>query len=396
VEGVAGVTGGVAGIWVGAPLDVIKTRVQASGGRQSPLAAAAAALREGGPRALFRGSVVASLGQAPNNFIVFGTHSAVLNALTAARGRRAAAAGGGGGGGGAPGGGRETAAAGAAPSRPPTPTPPPTRYGDVYIAGSVAGLLQSIALTPFELVKVQQQVSGGRGAPLGRVAADIVAAAGPAGLFRGFTATALRDTPTYGVYFALFEWVKAALGGGGPGPAPVHAVLAAGAAAGVASWGLALPFDVVKTVTQALPVGSGGGGGGGRMPPPPPSFRAAAAAVWAKDGVAGFYRGATPVLLRAAPVNAVTFLVYEAAAEAARGAGGTGVVRRGEGDVCGRTPARGGAGRRGKREICLNTPRCSSCLECHPRPARARASAARSSASSRLACATCAAFSAPL
>lgn len=42
-----------------------------------------------------------------------------------------------------------------------------------------------------------------------------------------------------------------------------------------------------------------------------PSFLATAKGIYSTDGVRGFYRGLGPCLLRAFPVNACAFFVYE-------------------------------------------------------------------------------------
>lgn len=65
-------------------------------------------------------------------------------------------------------------------------------------------------------------------------------------LTRGFVATAYREVPAFGVYFLTYETLK------GMFKQPSDAVYAfAGGAAGVASWVVCYPFDVVKTHLQA-------------------------------------------------------------------------------------------------------------------------------------------------
>lgn len=49
-----------------------------------------------------------------------------------------------------------------------------------------------------------------------------------------------------------------------------------------------------------------------------PTVGAAAAALYSEGGVLAFYRGLTLKLLRAVPMNAVGFLVYEETARALR------------------------------------------------------------------------------
>ncbi len=76
--------------------------------------------------------------------------------------------------------------------------------------------------------------------------------------------------------------------------------LAGGAAAGLACWTLALPMDVVKSVVQSQPLAA-----------KPLSISSAVSSVYQRGGIAGFWAGAAPCLIRSVPCNAVTFFVFE-------------------------------------------------------------------------------------
>ena len=146
------------------------------------------------------------------------------------------------------------------------------------IAGGWSGLLQCAITVPMELIKVRQQVHHGTGPTPGavQVARELVQAHGwRMGLFRGWWATVLRDIPSFAAYFIAYEKAKEMLGrlhvsmAGPPVIAPgatasqVRAakegtdqpwvLMAAGAAAGVATWTVTYPVDVVKTACQTLP-----------------------------------------------------------------------------------------------------------------------------------------------
>jgi solute carrier family 25 (mitochondrial carnitine/acylcarnitine transporter), member 20/29 len=307
-EAVAGTIGGVAGILTGSPLDVIKTRVQSGvqGAHLGMRATAAAILRNEGASAFFKGSLAAAISQVPNNFITFFTWGAGLRIAAAVdlAGRLGV---------------RSDAEL--------------REAVHIFAAGSLSGSLQSFALGPFEHLKIQQQVT----APvrLGLVAATraLLDAGGARLLFRGTAATLLRDGPVYGAYFLTYEWFKqyfallAAAGARGEAdgaraaaaraqldawamltntavPVPAWSMLAAGAVAGVLSWLLALPVDVVKSRVQAAPVDA---------PPSSTRILAVAARLYAEGGVPIFFRGLVPCLVRAAPVNAVTFVGFEMA-----------------------------------------------------------------------------------
>jgi len=84
---------------------------------------------------------------------------------------------------------------------------------------------------------------------------------GVRGLYRGFWATAWRDTPAWAVYFAIYEYLKE-VGDATFAPNSIHNqhlsddqigfrkflwTLNAGGLAGMASWLVSIPQDVIKT-----------------------------------------------------------------------------------------------------------------------------------------------------
>ena len=70
----------------------------------------------------------------------------------------------------------------------------------------------------------------------------------------------------------------------------------AGSCAGLTGWAVAIPFDVVKNRHQAVLSGS---------------ILSTIMELWHKERVLGFYKGASPILVRAIPANAAAFLGYE-------------------------------------------------------------------------------------
>lgn len=310
VDAVAGTIGGVFGIITGSPFDVVKTRVQA-GAFKSATECVRATLKTEGLPAFFRGALVSSLGQGPNNFLIFGCAGWTQRTADLI-------------------------------------SPPDPEIGvsfrNVYIAGSWAGFVQSLALAPFENIKVQQQLLGAGKAGAAEhpgmtaVARRVMAEAGFfRGIMRGWVATMLRDAPTFGLYFLSFEAVKAAYvrrvreearaaaaadstAGSSNAPSvprpqdvdvPVWVILAGGGLAGVASWSLALPADVIKSNIQGSPLNT---------PHEQLRFATVARRLIASDGIAGLFRGAAPCILRAIPVNAITFLVYHSCLGLIKGA----------------------------------------------------------------------------
>lgn len=68
-------------------------------------------------------------------------------------------------------------------------------------------------------------------------------------------------------------------------------------------WLVALPFDIVKNRIMCDSF----------TKPRYPTWRSAAQAVWIESGPQGFYKGFTPVMIRAFPTNAAALVVWEGA-----------------------------------------------------------------------------------
>ena len=177
----------------------------------------------------------------------------------------------------------------------------PRTYRHVFFAGCAAGAATTVLVTPIEVLKIRLQVQKGRRAqgPLA-LAANILSTEGVRGLFRGTGVTLLRDTPSTGVYYAMYEFSRNAFGERGTGTDA--ATLCAGALAGVLSWASIYPLDVIKSRMQASP-----GRYSGMTDCALHSFR--------EEGAAVFTRGLPACLLRAALVNAAIFGGYEAGVE---------------------------------------------------------------------------------
>ncbi|KAJ2916248.1 hypothetical protein MD484_g4169, partial [Candolleomyces efflorescens] len=228
--------------------------------------------------------------------------------------------------------------------------------GQIAIAGAGSGIISSIITTPTELIKIRQQ-SLLVPTTARQVAWQIFREGGIRGLYRGFTATALRDTG-YGAYFFAYE-ATCRLFSSPPSIDPTSTdlmahlekevdtlswptLLLAGGAAGIAGWAVTFPLDVVKTRVQgSYPIYST------TLPHAPLAHHSARAystttlvttplleesagvsgpkdlnpyrSTWStivhsyrNEGIGVFFRGLSPTLIRAIPVNMVTFATFEA------------------------------------------------------------------------------------
>lgn len=176
----------------------------------------------------------------------------------------------------------------------------PRTYMQTFAAGCTAGAATTVLVTPIEVLKIRLQVQRGRAQGPLALAASILQTEGLRGLFRGTGVTLLRDTPSTGLYYAVYEASRNAAGGRGAGTD--LATLLAGALAGVCSWLSIYPLDVIKSRMQASP---------GRYA----SMLDCARRSLREEGPAVFSRGLPACLLRAALVNAAIFGGYEAALE---------------------------------------------------------------------------------
>jgi solute carrier family 25 (mitochondrial carnitine/acylcarnitine transporter), member 20/29 len=317
----AGYISGAAGIIIGNPLDLIKTRLQAS---------PSAEIRASSPASLFsvfdsastlvRGTTAPVLTYGALNALLFVTYNRSLALLETYN--------------------------------------PGYTYSNIYLAGVVGGLGTFVVSTPTEIIKVRSQTAaaGGRGGDTSsvKIVKDIWCREGVQGFYRGGTVTVLRDSIGYGFYFVAYSACKRLLT-----PAPQHfappqpieedlsawRILLAGGIAGMISWTSIFPLDVIKTRLQTLaesprpaspiPAASPPSIPSQHTPlltssePAMPSSRPesiqskisikptsvsaveAALQVYRNEGMSVFFRGLAVCNVRAFIVNAVQWAVYE-------------------------------------------------------------------------------------
>ncbi|KAG2359210.1 mitochondrial carrier domain-containing protein [Suillus spraguei] len=187
---------------------------------------------------------------------------------------------------------------------------------EVAIAGSCCGFSMSFFSAPIELIKIRQQNMLESG--LGSVSASkliytIHREHGLKGLFRGLSATALRDLG-YGAYFLGWSHLTVRLK---PRIYTLWVLFVGGGVAGVIGWLSTFPMDVVKTrmqstePTETRMITQSGVTTGDN---PYRTIISTIRHTYRIDGIGGFSRGLSPTLLRAIPVNMATFAVYETVA----------------------------------------------------------------------------------
>ncbi|KAF8815430.1 carnitine/acyl carnitine carrier [Phlegmacium glaucopus] len=213
----------------------------------------------------------------------------------------------------------------------------------IALAGAGSGIVSSIVTTPTELIKIRQQ-SLLTQTTARKVALQIVRENGIAGLYRGIVVTALRDCG-YGAYFAAYEATCRYLSSSSPDPLGLLAqaetqlswpsLLLAGGIAGIAGWVATFPLDVVKTRMQgsqpmlapsaASAVSPNTHSTTPLLGQPSPALRdtnpyrtilSTIIHSYRTEGIGVFFRGLSPTLIRAVPVNMAMFATFEAVVHA--------------------------------------------------------------------------------
>lgn len=143
------------------------------------------------------------------------------------------------------------------------------------LGGAMSGALISFTSAPFELVKIRRQLEYIIAAKKGitfvkppgtrEAVRDICRFNGFAGLYTGFRLHLLRDTAGTALYFLEYDGMRYLLGRnrlGEQGPVPSFFPIppsivpfVCGSLAGVTSWAIIYPLDVVKTKVQQRALG---------------------------------------------------------------------------------------------------------------------------------------------
>lgn len=181
--------------------------------------------------------------------------------------------------------------------------------------GAAFSALQTAAIViPAERIKVFMQLPRSADCPLARlnalqVAHQLYREGGMRELYRGATTTLTRDLPGLVTFFTSYEVYKGWFCDPSVSPTDslqsMSLVMFAGGLAGITSWMVSLPSDVVKSRLQAAHKEDA-------------LWRArfptllVLGTLLRQEGVLALYKGLVPVLLRAFPANAACFLGYEA------------------------------------------------------------------------------------
>lgn len=245
---VAGTVGGTAMVYAGQPLDRVKVMMQTTKGQYSgTMDCLHKIFMQQGIRGLYAGATASVYAEASANAIMYGSYRAIRRELEAK------------------GMGSQMAS---------------------VISGALSGVLVSAVYGPLDLIKIRLQTSAERMGPFECIR-KIIRNEGVRGLTRGLEATIARTAPQVAVYYYAYGAARESFD---------LDPLIAGGIAGMACWAVGLPLDAIKTRIQA----SDG-----------LSLMSCTRQIMREAGLAGFYHGWRPVMLRAAIANAVCFKAIE-------------------------------------------------------------------------------------
>eukprot|EP01127_Copromyxa_protea_P015595 TRINITY_DN4506_c0_g1_i2.p1 TRINITY_DN4506_c0_g1~~TRINITY_DN4506_c0_g1_i2.p1 ORF type:complete len:326 (+),score=49.96 TRINITY_DN4506_c0_g1_i2:81-1058(+) len=276
----SGSIGGMCGLLVGHPFDLVKVRVQQQLIKGSTLDIVTTTARKEGVRAFWKGVTTPLIFEGFLNMMYFGIFSAFSKYVFPTQGYQ-----------------------GFSP-------------GQAFLAGGSAGLLGSFFVTISDIVKINAQldieIGTSRRTPR-VIVQDIYSQKGMRGFLRGWSTTVLRDIPGFATYFGFYFWLRDVLARNfvkpedqppasdnphAHQPVPMPIQFFSGAVAGLISWGIVYPIDVVKTEMQSK--------WGENV-----SALATLRKFWHPQNRHLLVKGITPSLAGSIPACGVTFLVYE-------------------------------------------------------------------------------------
>ncbi|CAG5133521.1 unnamed protein product [Candidula unifasciata] len=286
-EYIAGAVAGMSGVVIGHPFDTTKLQMQIRTTGDHKLTrvrdAFASVAAQGLKNGLFRGMMFPVVSYGLVNSMFFGVYGNTIRLLE------------------------------------PDHTVRPTN-SQVYLAGCVAGTSQLLVACPVEVIKCTLQAQIPLTMPKSRIDSPLYSKIvkprtyykgpieasrrifgneGVLGFYKGMFVMFMRDVPSYGLYLLSYETLhKYLFHHGLTDKKGVIAAIIAGGLAGCASWLGIMPFDVIKSRLQV--------DHGGRYK----GFWDCAYLSVKRGGFAVLFTGTSITILRAFPVNAVTFLVY--------------------------------------------------------------------------------------
>ncbi|KAF9455111.1 mitochondrial carrier [Macrolepiota fuliginosa MF-IS2] len=291
----AGLGSGLTKVAVGHGFDTVKTRMQCSppGTYRGAIDVLTKIVRNEGVLALYKGATPPAVGWAAIDSVLLGSlHNYRLFLLRH----------------------------GMTEAHPVTGRPRLTVLGH-GVAGLLAGLTSAVIATPVELLKVKLQLQSQKAVvdrqfkgPID-CARQIVRMQGFFGMWSGLTGSLAFRSNFFWMFLSVEVLMRSfsRLEGTPYAMSTGTANFLSGGFASFVYWGMAIPADNVKNRMMAYPYPRPFPSPSNAVDytPARPSFITVVRQTYAVQGIVGFYRGLTPTILRAFPVNASALFVYE-------------------------------------------------------------------------------------
>ncbi|KAF2857794.1 mitochondrial carrier [Piedraia hortae CBS 480.64] len=269
----AGAIGGMAQVLIGQPFDIVKVRLQTSTLPTNAFDCARKILKNEGATAFYKGTLTPLIGIGACVSVQFGAYNYARRTFEKHNGVQ------------------------------------PMQYWQYYASGAFAGIANTVFSSPIEHVRIRLQTQPHGPGRLYNGPLDCIRKLSQSpniarGLYKGTSATLLREAAAYGAWFLSFEYMMqsdARRNDLARAQMPTWKVALYGGLAGEVLWIASYPFDVVKSKMQVdrYPDREYG------------TMRECFRSTWRADGVKGFWKGLGPTLLRAMPVSAGTFVTVE-------------------------------------------------------------------------------------
>ena len=167
------------------------------------------------------------------------------------------------------------------------------------LAGGGAGFCQVIATNPMEIVKIRMQMQALLPSVERQSTVEVVKSLGLRGLYMGTMATLARDVPFSILFFPAYANIKKRLADK-DGNNSFGSTLLSGGIAGAIAAGAVTPSDVIKTRLQMK-------GGKDKYKNMGDAFKK----ILNEEGIGALYKGAIPRMAVVGPLFAITLLAFE-------------------------------------------------------------------------------------
>lgn len=271
----AGTISGIAQVLVGQPFDITKVRLQTAHGNSSAFQVVTNLIKNEGPLAFYKGTLAPLVGIGACVSCQFGCNEAMKRYFHVRNG----------------GGDNRT-----------------LTLPQYYMCGAVSGSANAFLATPIEHVRIRLQLQtkalasnaySGSFDCFKKLLKEGV-------LMRGLSATLMRTSHGFGVYFLTYEaLINSQIHKGiKREDIPTWKVCGFGSISGALFWAMTYPCDVIKSVMQADRI---------HNPVHGTNVVQVAKSIYRTRGPSAFLKGFAPTMLRSLPVNGATFATFEMA-----------------------------------------------------------------------------------